>query len=247
MKTLGQRLREEAEELVPGLGEAPPMPSWAREELARVRDPDMRQALERLWGLTPRTREWLDSMGCATWEEYERRRREDELFQALVRAGVPDRYAVASFEGSRVTEAIQAVRRLLLRPGACLVLCGPTGVGKTWAAACYARALAEQGRSFVWVYAVELFARISPASVGSSEYGCAPVLIVDDLGAEEGSGVRAKMDALIYARHGKMATTLITTNLTLGKIRDRYGDRVADRLAEWGEVVTISGESFRGR
>ena len=222
------------------------MPEWAERELETVRDPRMRAVLRRLWTLVVRTQAWLRQQGYGSWADYERDQHEERMFHKMLEIGVPERHAIAQIKGSSPTEAMRAVVEFLGKPGQCLVLSGPPGVGKTWAAAAFARALLERGEAVMWVYAGELFGQFTPATSRTSDYTHIQALVVDDLGAEDAPGVRGKMDSLIYHRHGRILTTLITTNLSVDRLRDRYGDRVLDRLAEWGQIVEISGRSMRG-
>ncbi|PZN09494.1 MAG: hypothetical protein DIU69_08640, partial [Bacillota bacterium] len=73
----------------------------------------------------------------------------------------------------------------------------------------------------------------------------APVLIIDDLGAEDEPRARTKIDTVVYYRHAARRPTVITTNLRPEALAERYGSRVVDRLQEWGPVVQVVAESMR--
>lgn len=73
-------------------------------------------------------------------------------------------------------------------------------------------------------------------------------LVIDDMGVErlDAGGVGlALFDWLINARYGAAGYTLITTNLTWESFRDRYGERIADRLREQADWYDLDGESMR--
>jgi DNA replication protein DnaC len=75
-------------------------------------------------------------------------------------------------------------------------------------------------------------------------------LIIDDLGAEysdaRGSWL-ADFDELIDALYSSETCTVITTNLPPKVLAERYGDRVADRIAECATWIAVGGKSMRGK
>lgn len=79
-----------------------------------------------------------------------------------------------------------------------------------------------------------------------------PMLALDDLGAEQdtiktfGNIVNPAVDLLSY-RYQYRLFTVVTTNLRAGDIRQRYGDRVADRMNEMFSRITIKNETYRKR
>lgn len=76
-------------------------------------------------------------------------------------------------------------------------------------------------------------------------------LFIDDLGIEPamskvyGNETTPIVD-LLYFRYDRMLPTIIATNLSIGEIRDKYGDRVFDRIRETFAVMQFNGESMRG-
>ena len=76
------------------------------------------------------------------------------------------------------------------------------------------------------------------------------MLAIDDLGMEyadaKGSFL-SLLDGLVNARYAASLRTVITTNLGAGAFRERYGERVADRIREVGRYVEIADPSMRGR
>ena len=78
-----------------------------------------------------------------------------------------------------------------------------------------------------------------------------PLLGIDELG-EENVDVRrygnfaTPICDLIYHRYDRRLFTAITTNLG-NSIRERYGDRIADRLNEMVVKIVFRSQSFRGQ
>jgi hypothetical protein len=97
-------------------------------------------------------------------------------------------------------------------------------------------------RSVEWCYSTDL--------VSNKEYfnrvrGC-HFMIVDDLGMEHNSDwSRSVINDLINQRYHSQRATVITTNLGLVEIEQRYTPRVSDRIMEGGTVVAFTGESMR--
>ena len=73
-----------------------------------------------------------------------------------------------------------------------------------------------------------------------------PWLVIDDLGAERAwDGWLARLDELIDARYGDRRKTIITSNLDSKAFKERYGERIADRIRHDGTVVTAGANSLR--
>ena len=172
--------------------------------------------------------------------------------------GIPRRFWSASFREARPSRAVEAAR-VYVEQGAfecdeSLVLAGPTGVGKTYAAVSILRALSRtdtlpRHRRFVYFPGAcaalldpdrraEMLARLTGTSL----------LVLDDFGVEyvkEGGLLDALTDEIIWHREAHELPTVITTNLTANLLRDRCSDRVMDRLRGWGAIVECPGESLR--
>lgn len=139
-----------------------------------------------------------------------------------------------------------------------VILSGPTGVGKSTAAAWTAlyRFDVANYNPLWWITGVEL-ARLAqrrdedPLAELLDRGDGASYLIVDDLGAEQNTQARASLvDELvdrIYSGTTGVWSLLITTNLKPKQFEARYGARVVDRLAETSTWITVRGESMRRR
>jgi DNA replication protein DnaC len=136
-----------------------------------------------------------------------------------------------------------------------LVFTGAQGVGKTLPAAIAAAQLSER-RSVRWLYVPVLFAHLdsqfeNPARERALRVLAAETaLVLDDLDKakpkEEAAG---RLLAAIDVRLTAGAPLLVTTNLSMSAIADKWGDSyghaIADRLAKECEVHRLTGDSRR--
>ena len=81
-------------------------------------------------------------------------------------------------------------------------------------------------------------------------YQATPLLFLDDLGREPTEVMRygnvtSPITELLEYRYNQRLTTIVTTNLEPSEIRDKYGDRIADRFNEMFVVVSYTGSSYR--
>lgn len=143
-----------------------------------------------------------------------------------------------------------------VRQGPSLLLTGPVGTGKTYAAWGAVRALMVSGvrcrfrfRSVTrWFLDQEVGSGYEPSEV--FEEACrARLLVLDDLGASKPSGRREELlTELINERLVNQLPTLVTTNVgsrpgeSLGNV---VGDRVASRLAQLCTVAAFTGPDRR--
>jgi len=167
--------------------------------------------------------------------------------------GIPKKLHTASFESSKQTKLIefsQTYSEGPVKDGRCLVLAGPTGVGKSWAAACILRAVKIRWKMYAY-YPATAGALLDPErrAVTLSSLKDSDLLILDDFGSEyqkEGGLVEAFIDEIIWHREGESLATVLTTNLTFEKLRVRLSDRIVDRLrGDWGMVYQSPGDSLR--
>lgn len=81
-------------------------------------------------------------------------------------------------------------------------------------------------------------------------YKATPLLFLDDLGREptevlKYGNVTSPITELLEYRYNQRLTTIVTTNLEPSEIREKYGDRIADRFNEMFVVVRYTGNSYR--
>jgi len=137
----------------------------------------------------------------------------------------------------------------MVPPG--LVLMGPKGTGKTWTAAALTRILLSEDAIPVTFCTVQEFIdSVKPSHDGLDmdmvQFELAPLLTLDDFGAERlmDFGLDRLMK-LAQSRAANGRPNIITTNLNGQAIRDRYDDRIVDRLFGGMRLVYITGESRR--
>lgn len=140
--------------------------------------------------------------------------------------------------------------------GPSLLLLGPTGVGKTHTAYGTVRELAVSGVNARWMAttAADLYAavRSRPGVDSESEfrrYRDVPLLLLDDLGASRTltEFTEEVIFRLINRRYEHHLPTLITSNLGGADLASRLGDRVASRLAQMCQRITLKGADQRRR
>lgn len=141
-------------------------------------------------------------------------------------------------------------------PGS-LLFSGPTGTGKTFLSNCIAKALIDSCHSVVYFSAVDLFERFSKNAFDRYEEDEEPeqldqyvlesdLLIIDDLGTELINRFTVeKLFYIINERVVRHRSTIISTNLTPGALRDEYTERIASRILSNYELIQFSGEDIR--
>lgn len=133
---------------------------------------------------------------------------------------------------------------------------GTVGTGKTFLSNCTAKELIESGHSVIYFSAAGLFDLLSRYSFDykSKEeerechadlYQC-DLLIVDDLGTElTNQFVASRLFSLLNERHMGKKATIISTNLSLEELRDRYSDRIFSRITSHYELCKLTGPDIR--
>jgi DNA replication protein DnaC len=131
-----------------------------------------------------------------------------------------------------------------------LFMFGDPSTGKTWEACAIARRLLMEDSVPVGIItAPELMEALKPNKDGASDIGqfqVAPVLVLDDLGAERATEWSdSQLFLLVDDRSVRNLPTIVTTNLTGPQLRVRYGDRVTDRLAQDAQMVRTADVNYR--
>ena len=139
-----------------------------------------------------------------------------------------------------------------------LFLTGAPGLGKTFLSACIARTVSEQGFSVVYDTAVNVFARFEEQKFARDReeagearddtrryLGC-DLLILDDLGSEMTTPfVQSALYTLINSRLAADRRTVISSNLSMDQVRQRYTPQIASRLEGEYRVLPFYGEDIR--
>lgn len=199
-----------------------------------------------------------DDAGKEEREAFERR---------LQRANTPKRYQMATFDNLNkwgIPPDIrapydQSVQYALHFPenkkaGVGMLFSGSVGRMKTTMAVAVLQEVIRQGFSGYFISMPELMDQmITMAKFNLEELRkfqeriqTTSLLVLDDFGAEYSSNwVLNKVDAIITRRYNAMLPVIITTNLTNGAIKERYVERVYDRLKQTSILITDGGESLR--
>ena len=187
--------------------------------------------------------------------EQKHRQRVDEL----LRTGLPDgRYRSITFE--RMEYVPEFARRYVedwernRRENLGLMLMGGVGTGKTWTAAGIANALIDREIPVHMENILSVVDRMTGLYSSDrpemlAELERAPLLILDDFGAQRGTEfVKEQIYHIIESRYRSGKPLIVTTNLSLEEMRrdgDLWMDRVYDRLREICHPVVMQGESWR--
>lgn len=140
-----------------------------------------------------------------------------------------------------------------------LLICGVPGNGKTTLMRSVASLInvfdikdSYDERLYVrFVSAKEIVRMAKENYIGFKKLCMAPALAIDDFGEEPvevldyGNVLNPVID-LLSIRYDQQLLTLITTNTANDKIRENYGDRIADRFNEMMQVIIFSNPSYRG-
>lgn len=186
---------------------------------------------------------------------------QDELFAALRQSGIPYRFWTASFETLEETPPVKIAKQYAaglkehVKTGSGILLRGPVGTGKTITACAIAIEAVRQGMSVKFVRAYRLvddldtFRHFSDRDAFEGLERAvrqAKLLILDDFGLEKPqSWAEAKVESIVSHRYDECLPTVITTNLSTAELKDKYSERVIDRIAETCAIVTLAGESRR--
>ncbi len=131
---------------------------------------------------------------------------------------------------------------------------GGVGCGKSFMSNCIAGALIDKGVAVVYVSAIRLFDILTGHHFGRGETGSAgydtlftcPLLIIDDLGTEiMSTAIISELFNILNERDLGSRPTIISTNLTLDEIKEKYNDRSLSRIIGNYELYKFTGEDLR--
>jgi len=138
-----------------------------------------------------------------------------------------------------------------------LLLYGHTGVGKTFLSYCVAKELLDTAHTVIYLTAFQLIDILEANAFGNDGkddsvenmfdyiFDC-DLIIIDDLGTEmNNSFVTSQLFLCINERilHGK--STIISTNLSLEDLKERYSERIFSRIISDYQILPIIGEDIR--
>lgn len=183
------------------------------------------------------------------------------LKDILGNSGLGKRFRQRRFETFKPTPKTQGVYR------ACMIFCdsfasnskgiilrGPCGCGKTHLAAAIINRLAERGIYGRFEVVPELLEDIkngfnrqdSKVTASINQLKEAPLLVLDDLGAEKVTDwAREQIFIIVNRRYENMLPTVITTNYTTAELVSRLGKRTVSRLVEMATSYTVEAGDYR--
>lgn len=155
-----------------------------------------------------------------------------------------------------LNDSLEFIKNIDKKPGN-LLFYGNTGTGKTFLSACIGNEAFKMGMSVVYITAVRLMEAFEGNTFGEKDgsreasrtydkvYNC-DLLIIDDLGTElHNSFTDSQLFALINDRIIKERSTIISTNLFLMDLQERYTERIFSRLFSSYEIYLMMGDDIR--
>ena len=137
-----------------------------------------------------------------------------------------------------------------------LILCGPTGVGKSWLACALGHKACRDNRSVLYQRVPKLFADLALAR-GDGRYARimrsltgVQLLILDDWGLEPlDAGARRDLYEILEERYGRRST-ILTSQIPVDKWHEvigdpTYADAILDRLVHNAHRIDLAGDSLR--
>lgn len=134
---------------------------------------------------------------------------------------------------------------------------GNTGLGKTFLCNCIAKDLLDQGRTVLYLPAVQLFKLFETARFHREDMEdhskqmlntilSVELLIIDDLGTEFTTTFTGpELFNTLNTRILSKKPTIISTNLSPEEIKNFYSDRIVSRILGNYEVMPVFGEDIR--
>ena len=141
-----------------------------------------------------------------------------------------------------------------------LLLSGGTGLGKTFLSGCIAREVSQRGYSVVYDTAINLFSAFETrrftrdageerqARDDTRRYLGCDLLILDDLGSEHTlPSTQSALYEVVNSRLQAQRHTIISTNLSMEQIAQRYTPQLASRIGGLFRELTFYGDDLRLR
>lgn len=232
-----------------------------------------------------------ESCNCKQAQEVQRRKVEEEkereqhlrkmnhsrnVRQLMLNSGIPPRLQQYSMSGYNITEfnkkAYQTTEKYIanlqqhLSDGTGICFVGNCGVGKTFLAACIAKAVIEQEIFALYQNISGLYRELKQSFSATNmteddvinKYVSVPLLVLDDVGKELPSDWKlSTLYELINRRTDEMKPTIYTTNYSNLDLKSRFqkgGDEstaaaTVERMMDThiNDVILIHGNSHRGK
>lgn len=201
---------------------------------------------------------------CRCEKEQEEKEKRKQMLEKLRRISLMDeRFFNATFDAFKETPEngrnLKLCKRYsegfpqMVKNNQGLLMWGNVGTGKSFAAACIANRLMEQGTPIImtsFVKLLEAFNRDSNYETSFIEQmRFSKLVIFDDLGAERNTDYAIeKVYNVVDARYRSKLPMILTTNLTISEMKEetdiRYS-RIYDRIFECCYPMQFIGKSWR--
>lgn len=135
-----------------------------------------------------------------------------------------------------------------------LLMIGATGLGKTHLALAISEMITQKKYSPIYISVSEMirkmqdeyFGRANSDSMITDSLLSTDLLIIDDLGTELDSNYsNSALYNIINARLNNGQPTIVTSNLSISALGQRYGDRILSRLTTMYTCLKFVGEDIR--
>ena len=134
-----------------------------------------------------------------------------------------------------------------------LYFCGRTGLGKTHLSLAIANEAIKKGYNVVYGSVINFLNKLEREKFGRADSFetediliDADLLILDDLGAEFSSAVAmSSLYNIINSRIARGVPTIISSNLSVKEVQERYPESVASRIIGTFKIVEFSGKDIR--
>lgn len=201
------------------------------------------------------------------YEREEKERKELEWRERTRKLLLGDKFSGATFENAIITaeneKPLKTCRKyaekfpLMQEMNQGLLLMGPQGTGKTYAASCIINRLIDDGKRCMFASAVDMAKELNAYALEGCEayerrIANADLLVIDDFGAERKTEYSTeRMYKAINTRYAAQKPMVLTTNITASKDffenATQQQARIYDRLFENCTPVVFSGKSWRVR
>lgn len=133
-----------------------------------------------------------------------------------------------------------------------LLFMGRTGLGKTFMSSCIAKEVIEQGSSVVFSSLISILRKLEDEHFGREEgdtmgrlMDC-DLLILDDLGSEYRTPfTESALYEILNSRINLRRPMIISTNLLMPELNERYNDRIISRLMGCFSPIMFVGRDIR--
>lgn len=132
-----------------------------------------------------------------------------------------------------------------------IFMLGNTGLGKTLLCSCIAKKVIEKGNSVIFRSIIKVFEDALAEHYGKKdgntleELKNADLVILDDLGSEFGSQSDPILYQILNDRINLSKPTIISSNLSIQQLNNRYNERIVSRLFGEFELLPFVGNDIR--